>query len=153
MVGVVEKDHVAGPDVARSPRSDALRCRQLAPVLAPARPEQRLEVAVAGGAQAGTAVEPERRAVVAALAYDFDCALQIGFDRGPWESRLDPVAEAVDAHLVAAAIDLGRDVRVALDLLTDEEEDRLDAGVVEGVEHRRCALRVRPVVEGKRRLR
>src|SRR3954453_14899788 len=102
MVGVVEKDHVAGPDVARSPRSDALRCRELAPVLAPARPEQRLEVAVAGGTQAGAAVGPERRPGVAPLADDLDCALQVGFDSGAWEPRLDSVAEAVDSHLVPA---------------------------------------------------
>src|SRR5947208_722205 len=107
MVGVVEQDHVAGLQVPRSARRDALRGRELAPVLAPTAPEERFEVLFAGCFEACTRVDAERRAVEGRVAGD--CLLrspQVVLDRGFREPGLDLVAVAVDADLVASCGDL-----------------------------------------------
>jgi hypothetical protein len=124
MVGVVQQDHVARTEVARRASGDALRRRELAPVLAPARPQQRLEAELARSAQPGARVDAERRAMEARpAADDLQCALDVGPYGRPALAGLHPMAVAVDADLVTASSDLGRNVRVALDLLADEEED------------------------------
>ena len=49
-------------------------------------------------------------------------------------------------HLMPAAHDLAHELRMLLRTITDEEEDRLQAMVVEDVEDSRCVLRVRTII-------
>lgn len=77
-----------------------------------------------------------------------ECSLKIVPDRLGAEPRLQPMAVAVDRDLMAAGRDLGRDLRVALDLLSGEEKDRLHGA--ERFENRGRALGVRAVVERER---
>ena len=153
MVGVVKKDHVAGLQVARRASRDALRRRELAPVLAPAGPEEWLHAALPDGSQSRFAVDAERGPMEPALADDFDGAAQVGLNCGNGEPGHHSVAVTVDPHFMAAPFHLGCEIREALALLADQEEDRLGARLVEGVEDRRRALRVRPVIERERRER
>ena len=53
VIGVVEQDHVARPQPAHDPPGDLLGGRDLAPVLAPLGPQQRLQAALARDSQAG----------------------------------------------------------------------------------------------------
>ena len=62
-VGVVQEDHVAGEHARACPRGDPPRRRELAPVLAPARPQQRPQARRPRRPQAGRAVDPVRRPV------------------------------------------------------------------------------------------
>jgi len=57
---------------------------------------------------------------------------------------------AVQPNFVPCGDDLTRQRGIALDLLANEEEGRLHASVREQLEHRRGALRMRPVVECER---
>src|SRR6476646_12043204 len=121
MVSVVEQDHVAWPEVARRTPRDAPGRRELAPVLAPARPQQRLQAELARDAQAGVRVDPERGAVVARRSSDqVDCALDVGAHGRGRLPELDVVAVAMDADLVPARGHFGGDLRVALHLLADQ---------------------------------
>lgn len=82
-----------------------------------------------------------------------DGALEVVSDGVSGEAELHTMPVAVDRDLVPAPLDLGGDVRIALDLLADQEEDRFGACVIERIEHARGPLRMRAVVEGERRLR
>ena len=70
MVGVVEQDHVAGAERPRSAPSDPLGSGEAAPVLAPARPQERFEPGIARGVEPGARVDAERRPVEARMATD-----------------------------------------------------------------------------------
>jgi hypothetical protein len=65
-------------------------------------------------------------------------------------SQQQGVAVAVYADRVPGGNDFGRDRRVALHLLADEEERGNCLPGVESLEYRRSAAEVRPVVEGER---
>lgn len=150
MVGVVEKDHVARLQVARGAARDALRCRELAPVPAPARPEERLHASFSDGLQSALAVDPEWWAVELALADDFDRLVQVGLNGGDRESGHDFVAVTVDADLVPAPFYLRDELREAFALFADNEEDCVDERVVKRVEDGGGALGMWPVVERDR---
>jgi len=53
----------------------------------------------------------------------------------------------VQADLVSGGGDLGRQLRVTIDLLPDKEEGGARSGSAEKLEYRRGPLAVRPVVE------
>src|SRR3954447_8739406 len=98
MVGVVKQDHVAGSQVARGTRRDAAGRRELAPVLPPARPQERLQTELARDVEARARVDPERWAVELRAAPDrLQRALEVRADGVGTETCLHPVAVAVDA--------------------------------------------------------
>lgn len=66
------------------------------------------------------------------------------------EGELDAVTMAVDADLVAARRDLGRDSRITLDMLAGQEEGRPHTRPSESCKHGRRATWVGPAVEGER---
>jgi len=153
MVRVVEQDHVSRAERSRRTSGDSLRGGEPAPVLAPARPQERLQPAFADGLKTCLRVDAERRAMEVRVASDhFDRSVQVAFNRGDREAGLNVVAVPMDRKLVAASFDLGSELRPALELLGDDEEDRVRARRVEEVENPRRPLRVRPVVERQRRL-
>jgi hypothetical protein len=65
------------------------------------------------------------------------------------QSQLVAVREPVQGDGVPGADDLGRQARVARDLLADEEEGRGRSGPRECVQRRRGPLRMGAVVEGQ----
>jgi len=153
MVRVVEQDHVSRAERSRRTSGDSLRGGEPAPVLAPARPQERLQAALADGLKTCLRVDAERWAVEVRVASDhLDRSVQVAFNCGDRESGLNVVAVPMDRKLVAASFDLGSELRPALELLGDDEEDRVRARRVEEVENPRRPLRVRPVVERQRRL-
>ena len=87
------------------------------------------------------------------FADHLDRQFQVALNGITGQPGVDAVAVAVDGQLVATALDLGGDLRVALDLFADEEEDRLGAGRIKDIEDGGSALRMRPIVEGERRMR
>ena len=66
-----------------------------------------------------------------------------------FKAQLVSMPVAVERHLVTRGNDLGGELRVALHLLSDEEEGRRRTLTRQSRERRRGAVRMRPVVEGQ----
>ena len=78
-----------------------------------------------------------------------DWALEIGRNLGSPQAGLKPMPVAVQGHEVSGAVNPGGQLRAALDLLADEEEDRRQSGLSQDLEHGRRAFRMRAVIEGE----
>lgn len=128
VVGVVEEDDIAGAQFsARRPSHDLLRGCPSAPILAPARPEQRRKAGFAGCAQACPGVNAQGRPV-----QDRGCpggvldratrASQVVSHCTSAQAQLDSMSIAVERGGVSTRDDCGRDVRMPVDLLAHEEE-------------------------------
>jgi hypothetical protein len=63
--------------------------------------------------------------------------------------ELEAMPVAVEGHNMAACVNPGRQLGALLDLLADQEEDRLEAGLAEELEHRRGPLGMRSVIEAE----
>src|SRR5262245_64699030 len=152
VIRVVQQDDVSGFEICRGANGDLLGTRPALPVASPLRPEQ--------GPKAEIADQTEPRAAEHTV-------------RGPVEARLDsgcrgerlsrptrvvgeqpaaplkacPMPEAVEPELVAGGRDLAYELRIALDLLAADEEDRGHVEAVQLREHRGRALAMRAVVE------
>jgi hypothetical protein len=79
-------------------------------------------------------------------------AVEVGGERRGRDAQEVAVTVTVQGDGVAARRDLGRERRLTLDLLADQEERRARARSVQGGEDRGRALRMRAVVERQRDL-
>src|SRR6185437_16962046 len=127
---------VAGTEVLGRLGGDALGRRVGAPVAPPARPQPGRVAGLAHLAQAAGREDPVRWAIDGGgdprrLLDGRSAAAQILAQHAGREPQLVAVAEAVQRDAVPGGPDLGREARIALHLLADEEERGAGAGAVE----------------------
>lgn len=154
-VRIVKEDHIAAIELPGGPGGDPLGGCELAPILAPAGPEQGFQARGSGRVEAGGTVDAIRRPVPGrrdahGILDHPGAPLQIGRDLGSRHAELKAVPVAVEGHEMSSAVNPGRQLRATLDLLADEEEHGRQPRPGEDLEHGRRAFGVRAVVEGER---
>lgn len=155
MVGVVEKDDIAGRDPGRRSAGDRQGCGPRLPISSPFRPQQRLETEVTDDPQSGQAEDSVRWPVQERYrprcgADGVERALGVVEEEGAGPVAAGLMAVTVQPDLVAGRDNLANNLRPTLHLLAADEEDRVRSGTLELGENGRCALGVGTVVEGKK---
>jgi hypothetical protein len=153
-VGVVKQNHVAWDCSLGGQRRNPLWRSVAAPVLAPTRPQQRAQSGPVDGSQSPGAVHPVWGPVQDGLSTKrllqrVQAPRDVGVKPSGGHSHMEPVAVGVQRHRMAARRYIPRQLRPAINLLSDHEEGGLGAGAFESLEDGRGPFWVRTVVEGQ----